>query len=105
VGAITNEHEDFDLFTLMLYRDQPDKFVYHWDNMPTTVRILNTQCHLGQIAKEIGVGNAVKHSVLPSDKPQYSVVYFAIPDHEAILPSGITVGEWLNERISRSRIY
>ena len=105
VGAITNEHEDFDLFTLMLYRDQPDKFIYHWVDMPHEVKVLNAQCHLGQIATEIGLGAAVKHSVLASDKPQHSIVYFAIPDHEAILPSGITVGEWLNERMARSRIY
>lgn len=105
IGAITNEHEDFDLFTLMLYRDQPDKFVYHWDNMPSNVKILNAQCHLGQIATEIGLGPAVKHSVLPSDKPQHSIVYFAIPDHEAILPSGVSVGNWIEERLSRSRIY
>lgn len=105
VGSITNEHEDFDLFTLMLYRDQPDKFVYHWHDMPSNVKTLNTQCHLGQIASEIGLGPAVKHSVLPSDKTQYSIVYFAIPDHKEILPSGISVGNWLEERLSRSRIY
>jgi hypothetical protein len=105
VGSFSYEHEDFDLFTLMLYRDQPDKFNYHWDNMPSNVKVLNEQCHLGQIAAELGVGQAVKHSVSPSDTVQHSIVYFAIPDHKSILPSGISVGNWLEERLARSRVY
>lgn len=32
-----------------------------------------------------------------------SIVFFAIPDHAAVLPSGETVGEWLEERLARSR--
>lgn len=28
-GAVSNKHEDFDLFTLMCFRDQPDRFLAH----------------------------------------------------------------------------
>jgi hypothetical protein len=110
-GAISNVHEDFDLFTLMLYRDQPDRFSYarsygvHEDLPPALSRMqeLNAQAHLGQLGTEIGLGPATPHGVLPSKTVQRSIVYFAIPDHAARLPSGITVREYLNDRMLRSR--
>lgn len=115
-GAISNCHEDFDLFTLMLYRDQPDRFVSHDKTIAadilhlarklTTIdkiRILNPQAHLGQLGEAFGLGKATPHEVLASDTTQHSIVYFAIPDHDAVLPSGQTVREFLNERMARSR--
>jgi hypothetical protein len=33
----------------------------------------------------------------------HSIVYFSIPNHDAILPDGTTVRDWLNERMARSR--
>lgn len=105
-GAISHEHQDFDLFTIMLYRDQPDRFVSDWHGMPAAVRALNAQCHMGQIGEELGLGwTATRHSVRPSETTQRSVVYFAIPDWAAVLPSGLTVGAWLEERLYRSRVY
>jgi hypothetical protein len=96
-GAVSNKHEDFDLFTLMIYRDQPDRFVS--DEVPDSkaierIRLLNKQAHLGQ---------ATPHEVLASNSRQHSIVYFAIPDWESVLPDGTKVIDWLNERMARSR--
>ncbi len=144
-GAISNLHEDFDLFTLMIYRDQPDRFVSHdgpqlggsspmsWPpgsldpglvnpnrivalhpdgSVSRTkdegrairkIRLLNKQAHLGQLGEAIGLGKATPHEVLASETRQHSIVYFAIPDHEAELPGGMNVRDWLNERMARSR--
>ena len=107
-GSTSNLHEDFDLFTLMGYRDQPEKFKVH-DGTPASeimskMHRLNRQAHMGQIGTEIGLGPATPHSVLPSEKAQHSIVYFAIPNHDAVLPNGIKVGTWIEERIARSRI-
>jgi isopenicillin N synthase-like dioxygenase len=117
-GAISNEHEDFDLFTLMCYRDQPDRFVakhvkddaslraYWLRGNPAPLEVLrhhNSQAHMGQLGTEIGLGPATPHQVLASETRQFSIVYFAIPDHASILPSGLTVRGWLNERMARSR--
>lgn len=104
VGAISNVHTDFDLFTLMMYRDQPEKF-FSAGEVSDAVRALNSQAHLGELAELLGLGRATPHLVLASETVQQSVVYFAIPDHSARLPSGVTVGEWLAERMSRSRVY
>jgi hypothetical protein len=110
VGAVSNLHTDFDLFTLMFYRDQPDCFKAHESRRVDAVnhrlndaRDLNPQLHLGEIAEILGVGTATQHEVVASDKVQHSIVYFAIPDHAAVLPNGVTVGDWLVERMSRSR--
>lgn len=120
-GAVSNKHTDFDLFTLMFYRDQPECFIAHGpfdseDNdlpLPTlsqgnrlhSAQLINPQLHLGEMAEIIGVGPATPHEVVASKTPQHSIVYFAIPDHKAVLPTGITVGDWLVERMSRSRTY
>lgn len=108
-GASSAWHTDFNLFTLMLYRDQPDKFVMT-NPPPDNVRALNAHCHLGELAEIFGLGTASGHEVLPSDTAQHSVVFFALPRHSTRLPSedefaGPTVGEWLGERIARSRAY
>jgi len=109
-GAVSNAHQDFDLFTLMMYRDQPDRFMGHItdtrygsDRAIRAIQAINRQAHLGQLGEVIGLGPATMHQVLPSDTEQHSVVYFAIPDHDAVLPAGLTVREWLNERMARSR--
>jgi hypothetical protein len=104
-GATSNEHEDFDLFTLMLYRDQPDRFVSKdmGNHVLREMRFFNMQAHIGQLGTEIGLGQATPHSVLPSTTSQHSIVYFAIPDHGTTLPGGTSVLNWLNERMARSR--
>lgn len=122
-GAVSNPHEDFDLFTLMLYRDDPSKFrvLEHppeleigfdgvarhkppKENLLLNVaQAINPQCHFGQLGTEIGMGPATPHEVVASDRSQHSIVYFAICDHNVALPSGVLVRDWLNERMSRSR--
>lgn len=123
--ATTTPHTDFDLFTLMCYRNLPQYFNklersdIGWDDAQKHLQRcynsavalenasqFNTQIHFGELLEEIDPNRyvATKHEVVASGGPwQYSVVYFAIPDHEAVLPSGVTVGKWLEERISRSR--
>ncbi len=104
-GAASNEHCDFDLFTLMLYRDQPDRFVSK-DMRNEKLRFIrhhNLQAHMGELGTEIGLGEATPHSVLPSETAQHSIVYFAIPPWDTVLPSGVKVKDWLNARMARSR--
>jgi hypothetical protein len=104
-GAMSNEHCDFDLFTLALYRDQVDRFVSKdmGNDMLRYVRHFNLQAHMGELGTEIGLGEATPHSVLPSETPQHSIVYFVIPAWETRLPSGVLVKDWLNDRMQRSR--
>lgn len=110
-GDFSHEHTDFDLFTLALYRDRPDHFHRQgeWTDLPTPALALNHGLHLGELGEAIGLGKATRHSVSASTSPQRSIVYFAIPDHEAQLPEGnpdgstISVRNWLNERMARSR--
>jgi hypothetical protein len=132
--ATTAPHTDFDLFTLMCYRNLPQYFVKLDRNDPLPRRStydlqaqekykaikredasnlilghasqLNTQIHFGELLEEIDPDRyvATKHEVVASGGPwQYSVVYFGIPDWDSVLPSGVTVGKWLEERMSRSR--
>lgn len=91
-GAGSAEHTDFDLFTINCYRN-------------TSNPGLGTEeVHMGELGEMLGLGLARSHFVLPSATPQHSIVYFAIPDHATVLPGGRgTVGEWLTERLARSR--
>lgn len=106
--AITNEHYDFDLFTLMCYRNLPQFFEYIGSEPPKKVQDLNSQIHFGELIEQLNpkMWGATKHRVIATNIPslnQYSIVYFAMPRHDAILSSGLTVGNWLEERKSRSR--
>lgn len=92
VGA-SAEHTDMDLFTLNLYR-----------NVPNPGLGVLGDTHMGELGELIGLGPATPHYVAPlEDTPQHSLVYFAMPDHAAVLPSGESVGQWLSERMKRSR--
>lgn len=108
-GAVSNPHQDFDLFTLMMYRDQPRCFVAHEvddDINPEAIYALQEKsplAHFGQLAEAIGFAYATPHEVTASSVVQRSMVYFAIPRWEAVLPSGETVKDWLNGRMARSR--
>lgn len=118
--ATTAPHKDFDLFTLMLYRNDEQYFRYieekptldsilsltNSDNTLKKAQELNTQIHFGEILEEIDPNSfrANKHEVVASGGAwQYSIVYFSIPDWNAVLPSGLTVGKWISDRIKRSR--
>ena len=102
-GAVTNPHKDFDLFTLMLYRDDPTKFKYIGIAPDDSIQEKHSQIHYGEILEAAGIGEATMHEVVASDKRQRSIVYFAIPDWKTVLLSGETVGDFLEERLSRSR--
>lgn len=110
-GAHAPEHTDFGLFTLHLYRDPLDTFHRSWVSPPPSQLALaiNPGLHLGELGEAIGLGQAVPHWVTPTAGVQRSIVYFAIPDHEAQIPEGnpdgstISVRNWLNERMTRSR--
>jgi hypothetical protein len=102
-GSVTHPHTDFNLFTLMMYRDNPEYFHYLDSEPEAQAQAMNHQIHMGEIYEKLGLGKATRHEVVASDKPQRSIVYFALPSHEAKLPDGQTVGEWLEERMSRSR--
>jgi hypothetical protein len=102
-GALSHRHTDFDLFTTMFFRDQPDRFVAYGHGLPDAVRAVNPQCHVGRIGQLIGLGVATPHEVRPSSTRQRSIVYFAIPNHDAVLPDGQTVRDWLNRVMAASR--
>jgi hypothetical protein len=108
-GAGSAEHTDFDLFTVHCYRST-------WEPFERTLRMLespafergleiNPGLHIGEIAEEIGLARAIPHLVRAAEYPQSAIVYFAMPNHNALLPSGLAVREWLRERIARSRVY
>jgi isopenicillin N synthase-like dioxygenase len=125
--AVTNTHTDLDLFTLMLYRNDESCFKYLDPNFASKyleslglegqaltrsksllrlAKSLNSQVHFGELLEEIDSNSyrATKHEVVASGGPyQYSCVYFSEPDHDVVLPSGITVGKWIEERMKRSR--
>lgn len=90
-GADSAEHTDFDLFTFNAYRNTQD--VIGGDG----------RLYMGEIGELVGLGPATPHSVPARDYEQKSIVFFALPKHDVILPSGITVGAWLAERVARSR--
>lgn len=107
-GATSNPHVDFDLFTLMCYRNIPECFKYTkgMTTQLTFANTLNSQIHFGEILNIINpTFEPTEHEVVADfmNRTQYSIVYFAIPDHSAVLVTGQTVGEWIDERISRSR--
>lgn len=113
--AITNKHTDFDLFTLMCYRNLPEYFKYSSldssqykkNALLAVAKQLNSQVHFGELLEEIDPNTyaANPHEVIASGGPsQYSVVYFAVPCEEtAVLPSGLTVGEWMLKRKGMAR--
>jgi hypothetical protein len=92
VGA-SAVHTDMDLFTLNLYRNVPNPGLGELGAV-----------HLGELGELVGLGPATPHHVTALAEVQRSIVYFAIPDHAALLgPNGRTVGDWLQERHARSR--
>jgi len=105
-GATTAPHVDFDLFTISMYRNTLDTFKYlDGENDPLLQRVREYYpgIHLGELVTEINGAAATKHEVVASDDWQYSAVFFVVPEHTAILPSGLTVGQWMTERKERSR--
>lgn len=98
-GVGGERHTDFSLFTRLCYQSRTG----------LVVEGPKEECepllHIGEIAQLIRptlVANP--HYVEAGSALRRSVVFFAIPRHEYMLPSGLTVGEWIAERKARSRI-
>ncbi len=103
-GAGTAEHTDFNLFTIHCYRSHPFDFE-RLDPVDTALEAIDPDVHLGELAEHLGLGKATRHRVPARPYTQQAIVYFAMPSHTVHLPGGLTVGEWLKERMSRSRVY
>lgn len=118
-GAGSEMHTDFDLFTILCYRNDRDHYPT-WEDSPLIfmapegerenskawkrLQKASPGMHVGEIGELVGLGPATPHEVLPCSHVQHSIVYFAIPPHEAQLPTfGGSVGAWLAGRLARSR--
>ncbi len=99
-GATSAPHTDFDMFTMCLYRDV-DAFRYLSAKPPEAEDFPGL--HFGELFTEITGREATRHEVIATEKPQWSAVFFVMPPLGAVLPSGLSVGEWLQERKERSR--
>ncbi len=107
-GAGSAEHTDFDLFTVHCYRSTPEDFVrngYDAAAIKPAAESIDPHVHLGEIAEIVGLGPATRHSVPARSYPQKAIVYFAMPANDAKMPDGQRVGDWIAERMSRSRVY
>lgn len=151
-GATSARHTDFDLFTLLCYRDRPEGLVRHPRHDqdepgldPDSLDAIAPGLHIGELGEIVGLGPATPHEVVPvyetarvygmpeggrpgpllktvpgAPAPQHSIVYFAIPDHAAVLRQKVatvnpvtgergdvewpvTVGEWIDEHIGKRR--
>jgi hypothetical protein len=105
-GAVTAPHTDFDLFTLSIYRNINDTFKYISGEDDSLLKIAREKykgIHFGELMAEILGVEATKHEVISSEQKQLSIVFFAMPYENAMLPKGISVGDWVNERKKRSR--
>lgn len=99
-GSTSVEHTDFDLFTVNLYRNTDNLRVTN-TSYPRPVDI-----HYGEMLEIINPTYTATSHLVDANKDgltQYSLVYFAIPNHNAVLPNGMMVKDWLEERIPRSR--
>ncbi len=99
-GAGSAKHTDFDLFTVNLWRSDPGAI-----KQAACYRHEGSTVHLGELWPLLVSRHdlATEHWVVPRDYPQQAMVFFALPAHDTELPDGRTVGEWLAERIARSR--
>ena len=91
-GTTSALHTDMSLFTVMCYRNVANP------GLP------DAEVHIGELGELLGLGPATPHEVRALDVPQESIVYFAVPDHAQAIPgTGMSVGEWIAERMKRSR--
>jgi hypothetical protein len=122
-GGFQPEHTDFDLFTIVCYRSHLGDLERtgaggDWARgleagLPLNQHAVHSPgLHIGEIGELVGLGPATTHRVPARPYAQQSIVYFAMPSHAALLPyerthtgevRSRTVGEWLAERIARSR--
>lgn len=113
-GAGSELHTDFDLFTITLFREPKENVRWSHAATATPSPRESYSIHIGELGEIFGLGPATPHWVEPSDQVQRSIVFFALPGHDVTLPgyelacepeSPRTVGDWLAERMARSRSY
>lgn len=138
-GAGSAEHTDFDLFTILLWRSTPEDLEINgsaWSNRVSATSALgralaiDPSLHIGRLGALVGLGPATPHRVPARPYAQKSIVYFAMPANDAILPihdhlgkpcekcgsssrledypysnwSSLRVREWLAETMKSSRV-
>ena len=112
-GATSALHTDFDMFTLLAYRDPFGGLVRYDHSVEFALRDadqFSIGMHFGELYELGGFGRATSHEVEATSGWQYSAVYFALPRHDLVLPDGRKVGPdsepgtYLHERMSRSRL-
>jgi len=99
-------HCDFDLFSEILYRDQPDKFHYVGETPPEAYQRISEHLHFGSMLPLTGHAGLLvpsEHYVEPSDTWQHSIVFFAVPDWKTKLTTGETVGDWIQRETAKAR--
>lgn len=105
-GVGSEIHTDVSMFTTMLYRDQPNRFRVHQDDHIDAVRAhaADPQMHFGRLGVQTGItARALAHWVEPADTSQRSIVFFALPNHAAVLPSGENVGAFVEREMAKMR--
>ena len=97
------KHTDPNLFTLSLYRNDTSLFWHgprETKGMKERAEELSPGIHFGEMTEMLFPWvTADQHGVHECGHSQFSVVYFAIPKWEAVLPGGATVKEFLDERL------
>jgi hypothetical protein len=112
-GSGSAEHTDFDLFTVHCYRSTPEDFVRVREGLSIAdsgrlyaAEKIDPHVHFGELGQEIGLGPATRHYVPERPYAQQAIVYFAMPSLNAVLPGGVTVRTWLEDRkTARGRVY
>jgi len=107
-GTDNLPHADANMFTLTLYRNFQDTMFYPNDSRKTWPEHIQNEFRTGLVFGELMQLVMANKTVYPPtlhgvskdmfERSQYSVVYFAQPDGEAVLPGGITVADYVAER-------
>lgn len=107
-GGAGAKHTDFCLFTLPVFRNLPQCFnieVANPDPIPG-IPYGEPKVHKGELmASLMPKEQADMHWVDadPDGRAQFSAVFFAMPPLKTLLPSGQTVGEWVEKRKKETR--
>jgi hypothetical protein len=103
-GGGTEEHTDFCLFTIPMYRNITNTYEAKFGH-PSRLGHVD-KVHIGELLERINPNlKATPHCVVPDvqGRHQYAAVFFAMPRLSISLPDGQRIDEWLGERKGRSR--
>lgn len=111
-GSVSPRHTDFCLFTLHCYRNLEKNFVREWPKGGVAFEALaqasetNPGIHFGELMQHLMPGiEATPHWVKPDEvRTQNSIVFFAMPPLDTLLPNGVTVREWVEGRKAETRV-